>query len=422
MSLEKTWQSFMNYVLDSSSATNTGKNAVWFIKAFLTGQVGGAKNVQGLWTIDSSCDGTTAGTAGDGVDRWGTVGSSAGGSGTAASFSSGATIPGAVRMTGLSGMASGDVGNFFTISNSASSPNNGTFKIVHFVSSTSVDVYNPSAVVSDANNGSIHWAEVGAWTFNAAKIVVAAAGSAHSWAVLKSPAALGPLYLIVEAGSISYGACFTISKTQPSGGTTLNRPTAVDELTGAAWRDTIVYSNGGAAKMHGSIATDGNWHTMLSQDGDASSKIYSFQTVQVLADTHATDTAPFFCFFQNSVSNPLLRANIQNGQGGMRTSDNKFNIGPVSSGNAYMQPMFWLQDDSTNWLESMTADFTDSAYDDLPIYWVAAYGQRSIRGRWIDYRWCTQNLANNSFEPATGTIESISMGNVWVPADAAIVF
>lgn len=420
MSLEKTWQSFMNYALDSSSVANTGKNALWFIKAFLTGQVGGAKNVQGLWTLDSSCDGTTAGTAGDGVDRWGTVGSSAGGSGTTASFSSGATIPGAVRMTGLTGMTSGDVGNFFTISNGASAVNNGTFKIVHFVSSTSVDVYNPSAVVGDTNNGSIHWAEVGSWTFDASKIVNAAAGTAHSWAVLKSPAALGPVYMVLEAGSAPYLACFTLSKTQPSGGTTSNRPTASDELTGPAWRDTFIFSNGGTAKMHGSIATDGNWHTMVSQDGDT--KIYSFQTFQILADTHATDTAPYFAFFQNSNSNPVTRTNLQTGQGAMRTTDNKLSIGPGAGSSIYMQPLYWIQDDSANWIESMTADFTDSAYDDLPIYWVAAYGQRSIRGRWIDYRWCSPNLANNSFEPASGTVESIAMGNIWIPADAAIVF
>jgi hypothetical protein len=226
--------------------------------------------------------------------------------------------------------------------------------------------------------------------------------------------------MVLEAGSITYGGCFMLSKTQPSSGTTLNRPTAVDELTGAAWRDTILYSNGGTAKMHGSITTDGNWHTMLSQDGDT--KIYSFQTFQVLADTHATDTAPFFAFFQNGSGNPVVRSNMQTGQGAMRTTDNKSSVGPNASGNAYMQPMYWLQDDTTNWLESMTTDFTDSAYDDLPVYWVAAYGQRSIRGRWIDYRWCSTNLANNSFEPASGTIESISMGNLWIPADAAVVF
>jgi hypothetical protein len=67
--LEKTWQYAPNIPpSDISSVTALQKSYLWFIKAALTGQTGGLS--AGLWTCYYSCDGTTAGTAGDGIDRW----------------------------------------------------------------------------------------------------------------------------------------------------------------------------------------------------------------------------------------------------------------------------------------------------------------------------------------------------------------
>jgi hypothetical protein len=68
-SYEKTWQFDMNraYGDVSSTLANTAKYVLWYYKAFLTGQIGGA--TQGLWTVAGSSDGVTGGM--DGVDRWG---------------------------------------------------------------------------------------------------------------------------------------------------------------------------------------------------------------------------------------------------------------------------------------------------------------------------------------------------------------
>lgn len=79
--------------------------------------------------------------------------------GAAASIVAGAAA-GQVRLTGLTGMLATDVGQYITISGAASAANNGTFKISVFTSATSVDVYNPSAVVPDANNGAVAWTTV----------------------------------------------------------------------------------------------------------------------------------------------------------------------------------------------------------------------------------------------------------------------
>jgi hypothetical protein len=66
---------------------------------------------------------------------------------------------GLATVTGLTGMSASSVGRFLTISGAASSGNNGTFLIAAFISSSSVQVANASAVASDANNGSISWSE-----------------------------------------------------------------------------------------------------------------------------------------------------------------------------------------------------------------------------------------------------------------------
>lgn len=73
--MEKTWQFDTNRVHARCGAADTTNISaawiLWYLKAFLLGQIGGA--TQGLWSTYYSCDSVTAGTANDGVDRWGTT-------------------------------------------------------------------------------------------------------------------------------------------------------------------------------------------------------------------------------------------------------------------------------------------------------------------------------------------------------------
>jgi hypothetical protein len=66
MATEKTWQFDMNRAYVPSSLAEMAKYVLWYYKAFLTGQIGGA--VSGLWTLVGSSDAVTG--ALDGVDRW----------------------------------------------------------------------------------------------------------------------------------------------------------------------------------------------------------------------------------------------------------------------------------------------------------------------------------------------------------------
>jgi hypothetical protein len=67
---EKLWQFDMNRAKsDAVTVADCSTYFLWYWKAFLTGQIGGA--TKGLWSVYYSCSSLVAGTAGDGVDRWG---------------------------------------------------------------------------------------------------------------------------------------------------------------------------------------------------------------------------------------------------------------------------------------------------------------------------------------------------------------
>lgn len=71
----------------------------------------------------------------------------------------------AVLISGLTNMSANSVGRYLTISGAANSDNNGTFKIIAFISPSVVLIENMVAVydgyenIPDINNGSLSWAE-----------------------------------------------------------------------------------------------------------------------------------------------------------------------------------------------------------------------------------------------------------------------
>src|SRR5574340_597122 len=79
MTLSRTWYTRAEVEFpDYSSGILQCKSGLWAIKALLMQQIaGGTVGASGAppagaaWTCYYSCDGTTAGTANDGVDRWG---------------------------------------------------------------------------------------------------------------------------------------------------------------------------------------------------------------------------------------------------------------------------------------------------------------------------------------------------------------
>lgn len=70
-----------------------------------------------------------------------------------------AASAGLVTFGGLLNMTANSVGHFLTVTGAATSGNNGTFLIVAFNNSTSVQVSNASGVFPDANSGALVWVE-----------------------------------------------------------------------------------------------------------------------------------------------------------------------------------------------------------------------------------------------------------------------
>lgn len=64
-----------------------------------------------------------------------------------------------MTLTGLTGMTPLSEQHYLTISGASSAANNGTFKILKWLSATSVTIINSSGVASDVNNGAISWIE-----------------------------------------------------------------------------------------------------------------------------------------------------------------------------------------------------------------------------------------------------------------------
>jgi hypothetical protein len=166
------------------AATNDTRSAIWKLSR-------GMKAAG--WVTLASSDGTTKDTSGTYAgDKWnGTIGT--GGTGAVASVST--VTNGVATLTGLTGFASGTAGQrWITITGAASGGNNGTFKILSFISSSSVTIRNAGAVAGDANNGAISWTERIPLSDTNAII-------ASSWIVMQGPSVLKiPISTLAQDG------------------------------------------------------------------------------------------------------------------------------------------------------------------------------------------------------------------------------
>jgi hypothetical protein len=87
-------------------------------------------------------------------------------------------------------------------------------------------------VVSSSNASTTSSSDL--WTSTSA-LTRAAAGTAHSWIVLQNTT-LGVYMIIDYVGALNYAADVIVSTDTPSGGTTLNRPTATNTFSFTTWQ------------------------------------------------------------------------------------------------------------------------------------------------------------------------------------------
>jgi hypothetical protein len=76
--LSKTYTTRRNVPFPAEATqSDIRRSSIWLLKQFMidgvaTGTLSGTRHANSVWAVDYSCNGTTAGTAGDGVDRWAT--------------------------------------------------------------------------------------------------------------------------------------------------------------------------------------------------------------------------------------------------------------------------------------------------------------------------------------------------------------
>lgn len=332
-----TWYSWVDQSLpDCSTAQNQAKSVLWALKAALKGEItgptlgpAGAVPSGARWTVYQSCDSTAAGSANDGVDRW------------------------------------------------------------------------------------------GGGTFDATKLVRASPG-AHSWMVLKSPSAVGPLYLTLDwlSTSDSQGV-FVLSKTAPTGGTTSLRPTAVDEtvLAVSQFVDTSAWTNG---RCHFTTTANGEfWFLCSKNSAGLIPTAFGVQTLNNLRQ--AGDTWPV-----------VLVAEGVSGANALREAANRFYRGSTTSS---MRAWYWNGSGAsgvqatclsynagtgTSFLEDMAGVFIpDSKWETNPcdVYTTTA-AAKGLKGRFQDLNAVSSSLATGSRYPATGDVERIVVGSTMVPLTA----
>ena len=264
------------------------------------------------------------------------------------------------------------------------------------------------------------------WTgaFDAAKIVPAVEGIAHSWMVVKSPTALGPFYMIMNYVSVTT-IDLVFCKAAPTGGSTTNRPTSTDEWS----YSSMAYTSGAVTthRMHGAVATDGTFFVLGSQNGNARAEMAILG--MALKDARAVDGYNFVTYagYVYAAGGALITASTTSGvanQGGTAASWKgraASGAGPVVL--AGLAPAYYSAGAlSASAHLDVDADATDAKYNSLPIY-IQTYtvGQKSVRGRlpFPDFAWASDAIAQGS---VSGAVDSACGGHIWIPANVAPSF
>ena len=275
------------------------------------------------------------------------------------------------------------------------------------------------------------------WTnaYDGTKIVRAAAGTAHSWIILKSPVMAdgNNWYFTIDfVGTLDTSARFVWSKTAPTGGTTLNRPTSVDEFTSVKTAQTVLHD--------ATFATNYRTHMGLSSTGDfwfgvgkvGAGFLHFGLITSMLADAPAGDSYSLWAWANHKATTPgsLLNTSVSCALAGASGAANVMQrragegvvpapiVSPQIAGADYgaAQQLF----DANSLPDAY--DVTNFKHLDWPCHvfslstGLANYG---YRGRLVDFRFGAALQA--TVEPPGGTYTSVLLGTLWLPLGASAV-
>lgn len=263
-------------------------------------------------------------------------------------------------------------------------------------------------VVSSSDGASAGASDLWGGTFDGTKIVRAAAGVAHSWILLQSPAALGPVYLLLDYSTGSnQNLHIYASKTAFSGGTVTDRPTSANSWT--VMSDQQLVENVITDHcLHGSIDANGNYFFMTSKN--SSGFFWFFNMGVTLVDGRAGDTNLFFTTwdFQTSARGTGDGASVAG-----RVNGRTYNNGAASNNLGVL----WTNSGFGNFggASGPAANQLDSKFDTLPFYVISTVAAaQGVRGRFPDLVYVGSAPVGGS-DPNTGAQERVVMNCFLVP-------
>lgn len=295
------------------------------------------------------------------------------------------------------------------------------------------------AVTFSATDNVDRW---GVTTFTASKIVRGAAGTeAHSWFVLKSPLALGPMYLLIDYIS-SNDAAITIqlSSTPFTGGSLLNAPTStkawnIQEHASGASSKTFHDNTAGAVRLYRITDDDGNFWFTTAKSGTGI--FHWFIGVQKLSNTKPGDLAPVFSFWSYTAGGRgggsmvdinanlwNLKANVSNDTRNVRgrrfDDTGTYGISGTTTGIYPMIPM--VGSTTSYWSSSSTTtNGIDGAHDIIEPVLLSGIdtGYVGYRGTVPDIAIVPNTVTVGGSVPTAASQERMCVGSVLIPSSVA---
>lgn len=322
------------------------------------------------------------------------------GNGTAASvttFSNNRII----TVTGLTGMTPLSTQRWLSLSGAASGGNNGTFKILKWISANSVTIINPSGVATDANNGTITWKELDPLQEQYINFVTS------MWINMQGPSTLRVPLTAQSTGTFIRGETVTQNFTGASG-----------EILGYQF-DTVASTghlivmpqiNGNGAGVQGWDGT----HSITGDNSGASANpsatpVEFVREIVIFQSTNIGSVASLQCV--DSVGESASRFSVLAGAAGCTAT---VAPGGGGTGNAFPAPgTYTFLGDSSTTTATVFGNNTATQYNQAQIMCTdATYdGYRSADGSWAAIISVLPNTATT-----IGTTSSCT-GYVWTRVD-----
>lgn len=208
--------------------------------------------------------------------------------------------------------------------------------------------------------------------FDPNKIVNGSTSAARSWIVLKSPDDLGPYYLILDYGANSNQLRMHLSKSAPTGGSTLSAPTYTD-----GWQNNIAaggnfISNAPNARVNLILSDDGSFWFTISRGGAYEGVLGVQRCIRRTGDNypvvscHAYSTSnggPFGAYYQSPLYINSTGARAFKGKSLTNIVTEMYVVVPTAHGTSANLHLF-----GGNNTTQFNGAGVDGAYDEMPVF------------------------------------------------------